>query len=66
MPMMEALGQGSPALVFRPWSEQDIVEGTACVTSSTDNHDRFGAQLEQFVKEYRPTITELTELNAQT
>ncbi|GLD51574.1 uncharacterized protein AKAME5_000460200 [Lates japonicus] len=58
LPTMEAPGQGGLMLVFRPWSEQDILEAIAHVTSPVDNLDMFQTQFEQFVREYGPTTVE--------
>lgn len=52
--MLEALGNSGPVLVFRPWTEEDIAEAMAHVTSPVDNLVQFERQLEQFVNEYRP------------
>ncbi|XP_038554327.1 uncharacterized protein LOC119887767 [Micropterus salmoides] len=58
----ETAGTGGPTLDFRPWSEEDIDEAMAYVTSPTEDLESFTKQLEQFAKEYRPTMTELRRL----
>lgn len=59
MPMVEVAGAQGPMLVFRPWSDTDVAEAMNYICNPKDNLTEWETDLQQFVKEYRPTISEL-------
>ncbi|XP_056281930.1 uncharacterized protein LOC130201189 [Pseudoliparis swirei] len=62
MPMIEVAGAEGPMVVFRPWSDADINEAMIHVCNPKSNLTRWETDLRQFVKEYRPTMSELRRL----
>lgn len=62
MPMVEVSGARGPILVFRPWSDADVKEAMEYICNPKDNLTKWESDLLQFVREYRPTMSELRRL----
>lgn len=62
MPMVEVFGVEGPILVFRPWSDSDVADAVSHIGSPKDHLSKWEADLTQFVKGYRPTMSELRRL----
>ncbi|XP_077953554.1 uncharacterized protein LOC144390929 [Gasterosteus aculeatus] len=61
-PMVEVAGAQGTMLVFRPWSDTDEAEAMSHVCNPKDNLAKWETDLKQFVREYRPTMSELRRL----
>ncbi|KAM8900311.1 uncharacterized protein AB9W97_010289 [Spinachia spinachia] len=60
--MVEVAGAQGPMLVFRPWSDTDVAEAMSHICNPKDNLGKWEVDLKQFVKEYRPTMSEVRRL----
>ena len=66
LPMVEVAGAAGPILVFRPWSDADVAEAANYICSPKDNLSKWESDILQFVREFRPTMTEIRRLMNKT
>ena len=66
LPMMEVAGAAGPILVFRPWSDADVTEAANYICSPKDNLSKWESDILQFVREFRPAMTEIRRLMSKT
>ena len=65
LPMVEVARAAGPILVFRPWSDADVAEAANYICSPKDNLSKWESDI-QFVREFRPTMTEVQHLMSKT
>ena len=65
MPMVGVAGPTGPLLVYRPWTETDIMEASQCLPDQENSGPRFAEELRDFCAQFRPTGVELRHILAK-
>ncbi|CAK6970983.1 uncharacterized protein LOC124478066 isoform X1 [Scomber scombrus] len=62
MPMVQVMGTDGPALVFRPWTDEDMKQAMSHLPDHRLSGTLFAQELMNFCKEFYPTMSELRRL----